>query len=166
MIEEWKPINGFEGYYEISNIGRVKALKRVDIISRGRKSTKKERFLKCWLNNKGYPSTVLTINRERKDYLVHRLVAEHFIDNPNNYPIINHLDGIKTNCVYTNLQWCDYSMNQQHAYDNNLRVKKLSTQDKEKILKLRDKGLTYSEIASNYDVSYQMIGRICKNNQK
>src|SRR5690606_20717030 len=164
--EIWKPVNGYEGYFEISNLGNVKALKRVETISRGRKSSKKERLLKCWLNNSGYPAVVLTVNWKRKDYLVHRLVAEHFIDNPNNYPLVNHIDCDKTNAIYSNLEWCKYSINEKHAYDIGLRKKKLSKKDKKEILKLRKLGLTYYKIADKYGVSYQRIGKICKDSQK
>jgi len=94
---------------------------------------------------------------------VHRLLAEVFIPNPNNYPIINHLDGIKSNCAISNLEWTTYSLNQKHAYDTGLKNKKLTIQDKENIIKLRNNGHTYYYIADKHNVSYQIIGRICKN---
>lgn len=98
LKEIWKPIKGYEGLYEVSNLGRVKALERKKNCNRGY-GIIKEHFLKP--NNHGtcgYYRVPLT-NREhiRKYFLVHRLVAENFIENPKNLPQINHKDGNKDN---------------------------------------------------------------------
>ena len=61
---------------------------------------------------------------KRKDFKGHRLVAEHFIDNPNNYPIVNHIDGNKANNHIENLEWCTHSQNNIHAYKNGLNRSK------------------------------------------
>ena len=61
---------------------------------------------------------------KRKDFKAHRLVAEYFIDNPNDYPIVNHIDGNKANKHIENLEWCTYSQNNIHAYKNGLNTSK------------------------------------------
>lgn len=166
MQEEWKQIKGYEGYYEISNLGRVKSIIRNPIRSRNRPTTKKENILKGSPNNSGYPSVTLTVDWKPKQLLIHRLVAIHFIPNPNNYNVINHLDGNKTNFSISNLEWTTSSLNQKHAYDTGLKRKKLSVKQKLEILQFRKEGLTYYQIADKYNVSYQIIGKICKLNQK
>lgn len=101
--EVWKPINGFENYYEISNFGKVKSLKRglilKQFLSRG--------YLEVHLRKPG-----IKIHKK-----IHRLVAEHFLENPNMYVEVNHKDENKTNNIFTNLEWCTrrYNMN----YNNN-----------------------------------------------
>lgn len=101
MTEEvWKPIVGFEGIYEVSNYGRIKSLPR-------EKRTKGQ-ILKPYLNRYGYHVVSLRKEAKGKTYClkVHRIVAQAFIENPNNYPYINHKDENKTNNNAENLEWC------------------------------------------------------------
>ena len=100
-MEIWKDIEGYEGLYEVSNLGNVKSLNK-----------RKGRILKPIKDHFGYLRVNL-YNSEYKIHKVHRLVAEAFIPNPNNYPIINHKDEDKTNNRVENLEWCD------HKYNNN-----------------------------------------------
>lgn len=117
--EIWKDIPGYEGRYKVSNYGRVKSLARVVIRSDNKKYTHKECIMKHRVNRWGYHLVPLSIsngaNRQRK-YMVHRLVAMAFIENPNNYPQINHIDGDKSNNTPSNLEWCTNSTNQSHAW--------------------------------------------------
>lgn len=103
MVEIWKDIKNYEGYYQVSNFGRIKSLKCWN----GYKYIDKERLLNPYKQETGnnyYRNVVtLTKNKERKQYKVHRLVAEAFIDNPNNYPVINHKDGNPLNNNVDNL---------------------------------------------------------------
>ena len=78
-----------------------------------------------WRKNKEYFSVAISVNKKAIYKLIHRLVAEAFIPNPNNFPEINHMDGNKENNCVENLEWCTRSQNLKHAYDNNLRYPKM-----------------------------------------
>ena len=127
-IEIWKSVVGYEGYYEISNLGNVLSLERVieyeyktksgTIIKR---SVKKSKKLKTHICEGGYYSTDFQVNGIKETVTIHRLIAEAFIPNPENKPTVNHKDGIKTNIAISNLEWATYGENNQHAVDNNLR---------------------------------------------
>ena len=91
MEEIWKDIEGFNGLYQISTMGRVRSLRR-NII------------LKNKIENNGYERVILSVNDIPKGYSVHRLVATAFISNPNNYPIVNHKDENRTNNRVDNLE--------------------------------------------------------------
>lgn len=166
MKEQWKILKGYKGYYKISNLGRVKSVVVTKTISRGRPATKKEKILTNFINKNGYPIITIRFNKKSTTYLVHRLVADHFVENPNNYKIVNHIDGDKSNCKANNLEWTTSSLNQKHAYATGLKKRKLSPEDKKEIIILRSCGLTYYEIADKFNVSYQIVGRICKNHQQ
>ena len=94
MTETWKSIAGYEGLYEVSDQGRVKSLKYGN-----------EKILKPGKDIYGYLHVVLYKDGHTKQLLVHRLVAESFIPNPNNLDTVNHKDEVKTNNVASNLEW-------------------------------------------------------------
>ena len=126
LKEEWKPIKNFEGLYEVSNLGRVKSLGRT--IQRFNGScyvtvTYPPKFLKR-TREEGYAQIKLSKNGKTNYFMLHRLVAEAFIENPNNKPEVNHKDGDKQNCCASNLCWCTKSENVQHAYDTGLHKTK------------------------------------------
>jgi len=110
-MEEWKPVNGFEGYYEVSSIGKVKALDRVIFDKNGFKKHHKERILKQQLSNRGYKKVSLTKDCIKKTFFIHRLVALSFIENENNLPTINHINEIKTDNRVENLEWMTFEDN-------------------------------------------------------
>lgn len=76
------------------------------------------------INNKGYERITLSESGKKKSFSIHRLVALHFISNPNNLPYVNHKDGNKLNNHVNNLEWCSNSFNLKHAYNNNLKSAK------------------------------------------
>lgn len=96
-LEEWRDIKGYEGLYQISSYGRVQSSKRKGNLGG---------TIKTSLSNGGYPQAHLCKNSVRKTFLVHRLVALAFLDNPNNYPEVNHKDERKTNNCAWNLEFC------------------------------------------------------------
>lgn len=121
MIKEmWRIVSGYEGLYEISNIGRVKSLSRPHKIRGGKFSMRKERILKDGIRNDGYRSLILCKNKVHNRYVTHRLVAIAFIPNPENLPEVNHKDGNKLNNLVSNLEWTDKLGNMQHAYETGL----------------------------------------------
>lgn len=119
MKEMWKDIRNYEGLYQVSNIGRVKSF---------RKSTKygceSEYILKPYLASNGYYQVTLYDNTVKHKFSVHRLVAEAFIPNPNDYPQINHKDENRLNNEVSNLEWCTAEYN--NAYGT-ARIRRIET---------------------------------------
>lgn len=118
--EIWLKMLEFEGFYEISNLGRVKSIAKFHNKRDGtvQRNTKYGKILKQ--SNTQYAHITLRRNGENFTRLVHRLIAIHFIPNPENKPHINHLNGIKRDNRIENLEWCTTSENVRHAFDTNL----------------------------------------------
>ena len=106
------------GFYSVNEFGEVRSNDR-EIFNNGSQKMMfvKGKVLKPYLNNKGYYYVDMMIDGKRSRQLVHRLVAKTFLQNPNNYPIINHLDNNPQNNCVENLEWCDYSRNNKYGYE-------------------------------------------------
>lgn len=111
--EIWKDVLDFEGHYQVSNLGNVRSI-------RTSQGTYRERLKKTYLDRNGYENVDLWKHNKSYKKLVHRLVAQAFIANPENKETVNHLDGVKNNNLLTNLEWATQSENLIHASNNNL----------------------------------------------
>lgn len=107
QIEIWKEIKGFENFYEVSNFGRIKSLLY------GR-----EKILKLHVSGGKYYRAYLTKNGIQYKYLIHRLVAFHFIPNPEHKPQVNHKNKVKENNCVSNLEWVTQIENMKHKKEN------------------------------------------------
>ena len=116
MIEEWREIEGFDGFYQISNTGKV----RSQGDNRGNKSGK-WRLRSLSKTHDGYLKVRLIHKKKDKTCRVHVLVARAFIPNPDNFDTVNHKDGDKTNNHVDNLEWTNRSQQMIHAYQNGLK---------------------------------------------
>lgn len=106
----WKTINIFSGQYKINEKGEVF-------------NTLTNNYIKGDINNFGYYRVCLWENRKKKRFFRHRLVAEYFLDNPENKKFVNHIDGNKANNNLSNLEWCTRSENEKHAFKTGLKPK-------------------------------------------
>lgn len=115
MIEKFKPVKGYTGIYEISNMGRVKSLSRVVERKDGNSRVTEDRIILPFITKCGYHQIVLCKDGVRKKYYIHRLVANAFIENPDKLPIINHKDENKLNNRVDNLEWCSAYYNLRYG---------------------------------------------------
>lgn len=110
VTENWLPVVGYEGIYEVSNLGKVRCSGNFY----GKR--KLGRIMQPSTTKGGYKRLPLNIGKNRTSFQVHRLVATAFIKNPNNYEYVNHINGLKTDNRAENLEWCSASYNLSHAY--------------------------------------------------
>ena len=147
--EIFKDIKGYEGLYQVSNLGRIKSLERDIIYPNGKIQHYNEKMLSPNSDKNEYKTIKLCKNGKIKRYLVHRLVAEAFIDNPDNLPCVNHKDENKQNNNVENLEFCSVAYN--NSYGSRLETlkakntgQKRSEETKQKIREAK-KGMKVSE---------------------
>lgn len=107
--------------YSVSNKGRVRSNQQEYIDKRGRKRLRLGKILSTKGVINGYPAVNISNYKHKKTWKVHQLIARTFIENPNNYPVINHKNGIKTDNRAINLEWCTQKYNCLHAFKTGLR---------------------------------------------
>lgn len=121
MQEIWKPIKSYEGYYEVSNLGRVRSLTRKIERTNPNEPTKKRLFtyygklIPFWITKKGYLRITLNKNSHKSNHLIHRLVANAFLVNSEHKEQVNHINGIKTDNRVNNLEWVTNYENYTHS---------------------------------------------------
>lgn len=121
MKEVWKDINGYEGCYQVSNLGRIKSLDRMTNNQYGEYFMKGRILKNSIIKDKGYCRVSLNNGNGKISKRVHRLVAEAFIPNPENKPEVNHKDGNKLNNCVSNLEWCTNKENIEHSIRTGLK---------------------------------------------
>ena len=159
-MEIWKDIAGFEEYYQVSNLGRVRSKDRI-IATSVNSYLKKGRVLKLHYDNKHpYLSFALHVENTNKTCMVHRIVAETFIPNPKGLPCVNHKDEDKRNNNVSNLEWCDYSYNATYKgarYRNVInRTKNGSKNSERPVLMFNLNGDFIKEFRSTYDAAREI----------
>lgn len=163
-MEIWKDIRGYEGIYQISNHGRVKSIdRRVRNHKCGATRTIKEHIIHSTDNGNGYQIVGLRGNGKRKNFYVHRLVAEHFIEKPDGKEYINHMDYNRANNNVANLEWCTQKENMVYSIDRLKKPKpnaKLSNTGERYITKTltrRKKNIRYRVNISQFGVDRSFL---------
>ena len=167
MGEEWRKIK-IEGLhdYEVSNLGRVKAMKKTLIHSHGGIFNYSEKIFKPPLDSKGYPFVGLSGKDKPIQYRVHRLVASAFLPNPENKCCVNHINGVRYDNRLENLEWATLSENTRNAMDRGVAYvpearPKLTQQQAEDIrMEFSIGGVTKASIAKKYKIDPSVISRI------
>ena len=164
--EIWKDIPDFEGLYQVSNFGRIKSLERKEFMARNNcYKVRKERVLKANITTKGYERVRLYKNGKGKNIFVHRLVAIVFIKNPNNHPIINHIDEDPLKNHVSNLEWCNHSYNATYKGAKERQIKNIRKEVKSTNVETGETKLYRSaadaERESNGYFKRRSISRVC-----
>ena len=156
MQEIFKDVKGYEGFYKVSNFGRVRST-----------SYKGVRILKPAKTKSGYLNVIFCVKQNKVHKLVHRLVAEAFLDNKENLEQVNHINGNKEDNFVDNLEWCTTKYNNQHAYNNNLLNRyedrpeaKLTREKVLQIPELIKQGATTDDLKNLFNVSRRCIDNI------
>lgn len=171
MKEVWRDVKDYEGYYQVSNKGRVKSLDRKVKGKNNSTITKKSMIRKLQTSHKGYKVVRLQKQGVAKHCQVHRLVLQAFRGNKNNKPQVNHIDCNKTNNDINNLEWATAQENMDHAKTNNLlgefskkrlesvmdNLKKAQQSRRRKVRQMNKKGEVVGEFTSIVEAS-EMTG--------
>lgn len=164
MSEIWKSIEGYEGYYEVSNYGRVRSVDRTLTYSNGYLAKHKGRILKGETDKKGYKRVRLSKNDKTKKFQVHRLVAMAFIPNPENKKFVNHIDENSSNNRLDNLEWVTGSENMRHG-----TIQQRLADKKKKPIKCLNDGKEFgsvNEASEYYGIERRLISGVLSGQKK
>lgn len=171
-MENWKPIKGYEGIYEVSDLGRIRSLPRTRsfIDRRGNDTVARVdgRILRPQKCSNGYMRLILSKDGVHEQVLIHRIVASAFCERPAGKNEVNHKDENKANNIASNLEWCDRKYNTTYgslkncyAGEKNPRAK-LTSKDVKQIKARRSNGEGLQTIASDYGISVYHVSNICR----
>ena len=168
--EQWKNIAEYEGRYQVSDHGRIRSLNRRVVRNDGVTLRLKGKIKKQGKHRQGYMLIDLSKAGEKKTYLVHRLVAEAFVDNPKDKLEVNHKDGDKKNNHARSLEWCTPQENSLHTYHTELRDRprgelngrsKLNRFQVKRVRLMRQLGTTYAETGRIFKLNPVTIRDVC-----
>lgn len=180
MIETWRPVNGYEGYYEVSNTGKVRSVDRLITRTDGKVQPRKGKELFFSVSNiereQRSPRAKVQLWKDGVHEMksVHRLVADAFVPNPENLPEVNHIDGNPLNNYVDNLEWITHRDNVIHAYTNGL-ISRKTGRDHHNSKRVRAfDPITGDEIvcdsvrqlAKRLNVSERFVGRVARENDQ
>ncbi len=171
QIEVWKKIELLKGFYEISNLGRIKSISRVvnSSIQKSGFRVTKEKIKPSQDNGKGYLQLYVQVNNKRMIYYTHRLVAQAFIHNPENKLEVNHINGIKSDNRVDNLEWVTRKENINHAFDIGL-MKNRKTGKRVKVFQILDNNIvlwnSISDASNSLKIDPSSISKVCRNINK
>jgi hypothetical protein len=171
--DEWTDIQGYEGHYKISSSGEIASLSRIIVMKNGKSRRIRGKRIFAKVKENGYLFVQLYLNGKATNRYIHRLVAEHFLENISCLSDVNHIDGNKSNNSFDNLEWVTHSENLIHAYDTGLKKygeehqqSKLSSAD---VLFIRQNYKPYDEmfgakpLAKRFGVGRPTISAIARN---
>ena len=174
-MEYWKDVKGYEGFYQVSDCGKVKSLERDVFFPNGTIHRIKGKILVPGLNKDGYACVNLYKNGKGKNIKVHRLVAEAFLQNTENKPQVNHKNEVKTDNFVENLEWCDNKYNanygtrtqrQKQTFKDNCKSGKIKRVKKVFCVEL-NKTFDYAKSAEEeLGVCEKSIGKACRGERK
>lgn len=161
-MEIFKDIENYEGFYQISNLGRVKSLSRIVDNHSGFKKKLKERYLKPSISKTGYFVVSFKKNNVKKTFKLHRLIANEFISKIPNKKYINHINGIKLDNRIENLEWCTIKENNIHS-----RKIRLTNQEgynnvsakltEEQVVFIRNSVLSLTQLSFMFQVAFTTV---------
>lgn len=172
-MEQWIDVKGYEGYYQISDLGRVRALERTIIDINKKPRNRSGRILRVHPGGDRYLNVRLCKNGITKNYRVHRLVAIAFLPNPDNLPVVNHLDADILNNTPSNLEWCTTADNNWHTVAMGRRNDTIGSKhhfsiitekQAEAILLLGRAGMSRKDIAEAFGISRGIVKNVQNGN--
>lgn len=167
MTEEWRDVKGYEGYYQVSNFGRVMGLPRkINRRVHGRllQQSIHTRIFKPIAHTNGYHQVILSKNGDKRHFFVHRLVAQAFITQPLESLEVNHINGDKKDNTINNLEWVTHKENSEHAGFNKLMP--IGSRNGMTVLKpcqvmyIRYSSSSYTSLVQMFNVSRSLISQI------
>jgi hypothetical protein len=165
LVEDWRDVVGYEDRYEISNFGNLRSksyLKKGRNVNGEFSFITQPRLMKPTVNGNGYLSVYLSRDGESANFVIHRLVAITFLENPDNLPVVNHKDCDKTNNRVDNLEWCTQQHNVKHSYESGTKTnlgdkhprRVLNSEIVCKMRKMFSEGIGVQKIADHFGFRY------------